>query len=102
MDYEERRSAKRYRFKFPLNVSWPGGESLADTTEVSSRAVYFFMRKGFPVGTPLRFVLTLFPELSESKPVHLKCEGRVLRTDFLAEGRIGIAASIDQYEFERR
>ena len=48
---------------------------------------------------PLHFVLT-FPELAESKPVHLKCEGHVLRTDALA-GRIGIAASIDHYEFER-
>ena len=100
MDYEDRRSARRYRFKFPLRVSWSGRESLTETAVVSSRAVYFFFAETLPVGTPLQFVLTLFPELSESKPVQLTCGGHVLRADALP-GRIGIAASIDHYEFER-
>jgi hypothetical protein len=99
MDYEERRSAKRYPFKFPLRVSWSERESLTETVQVSSRAVYFFLPETPSVGTPLRFVLTLYPQLNESKPIHLKCEGYVLRTDVLA-GRTGIAASIDHYDFE--
>jgi hypothetical protein len=45
--------------------------------------------------------MTLFPELTESKPVHLKCRGHVERTDVLAEPQVGIAASIDSYEFFR-
>lgn len=101
MDYEERRSVKRYHFKFPLKVSWAGREWLTETGEVSSRAVYFFVREALPLGAPLRFALTLFPELAESKPVHLNCSGRVLRIDLLGGGRMGIAASIDHYEFER-
>jgi hypothetical protein len=100
MDQEERRSAKRYRFEFPLKVNWSERESMTETAEVSSRAVYFFLGEALPVGTPIRFVLTLFPDLNESKPVKLKCEGHVLRIDALP-GRIGIAASIDHYEFER-
>lgn len=100
MDSEERRSAKRYPFKFPLRVNWSERESLTETVEVSSRTVYFFLRETPPVGTPVRFVLTLYPELNESKPIRLKCQGHVLRTDVLA-GRTGVAASIDHYDFER-
>jgi len=100
MDQEERRGAKRYRFKFPLKVSWSKREFLTETTEVSSRAVYFFLRETLPVGTLLRFVLTLYPELNESKPIQLKCEGHVLRADVFA-GRTGIAASIDHYDVVR-
>ena len=100
MDHQERRSAKRYRFNFPLKVSWSDRQTLTKTAEVSSRAVYFFFAETLPVGTPLQFVLTLFPEVTESKPVQLTCGGHVLRADALP-GRIGIAASIDHYEFER-
>ena len=105
MDYQERRSAKRYGFKFPLQVSWFGRpESLTETVEVSSRAVYFFLPETLTVGTPLQFVFTIFPGLSESKSVRLKCEGHVLRTEAVNGvqlGHFGIAASIDQYVFER-
>ena len=105
MDYQERRSAPRYRFKFPLLVSWPGKpESLTETVEVSSRAVYFFWPETLAVGTPLQFVFTIFPGLSESKSVRLKCEGHVLRTEAVKGvqlGHVGIAASIDHYAFER-
>ena len=102
MDYEERRSAKRYRFRFPLKVIWCGTrESLTQTAEVSSRGVYFFLPESLPVGTPIEFVLTLYPEATESKPVRLKCRGHVLRIVPVAEDQIGIAASIDKYEFDR-
>jgi hypothetical protein len=105
MNYEERRGAKRYGFKFPLQVSWPGRpESLTETAEVSSRAVYFFLPETLTVGTPLQFVFTLFPGLSEPKAVRLKCEGHVLRTEAVngvQTGHVGIAASIDHYVFER-
>ena len=99
MDQAERRSAKRYRFRFSLKVNWSERESLAETAVVSSRAVYFFFREALPVGAPLHFVLTL-PELTASKRVQINCDGRVLRADVLPD-RIGIAASIDHYEFER-
>jgi PilZ domain len=102
MDQEERRSAKRYRFRFPLKVTWDGTrELMTQTVEVSSRGVYFFLSESLPVGTPIEFVLTLYPDPTESKPVRLQCQGRILRIVPLAEDQIGIAASIDQYEFDR-
>jgi len=105
MRHEERRSAQRYRFKFPLRVSWPGGpESLTETVDVSSRAVYFFLTETLAVGTPVQFVFTFFPGLRKPKSVRLKCAGHVLRTEAVKGvqlGHFGIAASIDQYVFER-
>jgi hypothetical protein len=102
MDPEERRGAKRYRFRFPRKVTWCGTrESLTHTVEVSSRGVYFVLSESLPLGTPLEFVLTLYPDQTESKPVRLKCRGRVLRIVAVAGDHIGIAASIDDYEFER-
>ena len=102
MEYEERRSTRRYRFKFPLKVSWSRTrELLTETADVSSRGVYFFLTERLPVGTPLQFVLTMYPDPSESKPVRLKCRGYVRRIHVISEGRIGTAATIDHYAFER-
>ena len=102
MDPEERRGAKRYRFSFPLKVTWSGTrESLTQTVEVSSRGVYFFLSESLPAGTSLEFVLALYPDPAESKPLRLKCQGRVQRIVPVAENQFGIAASIDHYEFER-
>src|SRR5689334_18985008 len=102
MDHEERRSAKRYRFRFPLKVTWDGSrELMTQTVEVSSRGVYFFLSESLPVGTPIEFVLTLYPDLTEAKLVRLKCRGRILRIVPVAADQIGIAASIDQYGFDR-
>lgn len=100
MDYEERRSAKRYRLQFPLRVRWSGArEAITKTVDISSRGVYFFLSEALPRETPIDFVMTLFPELAESKRVQLECRGHVQRTDVLAKCRVGIAASIDSYEF---
>lgn len=102
MDQEERRSAKRYRFRFPLKITWDGTrESMTQTVEVSSRGIYIFLSESLPVGTPIEFVLTLYPELTESEPVRLKCQGRVQRVVPMSEEHFGIAASIGHYEFER-
>jgi hypothetical protein len=102
MEYQERRRTKRYRFKFPMKVRWSRTrELLTETADVSSRGVYFFSTERLAVGTPLQFVLTMYPELNESKPVRLKGRGYVRRTDAISEGRMGIAASIDHYVFER-
>ena len=102
MDYEERRSSKRYHFRFPLKVHWPGTrESLTEALNVSSRGVYFFLPEPLPLGAPIDFVMTLFPELTETKPVHVNCRGRVQRSEVLTRRRFGIAASIDSYEFVR-
>jgi hypothetical protein len=100
LEDEERRSAKRYRFKAPLKVSWPGrGETLTETVEVSSRGVYFLLSEPLAVGTPIEFVLTLLLEPDEARPVHLNCHGHVQRTAAVVDGRMGVAASIDSYEF---
>ena len=102
MDQEERRSVKRYRFRFPLKIAWDGTrETMTQPVEVSSRGIYFFLSESLPVGTPTEFVLTLYPELTESEPVCLKCHGRVVRIALVSEEHFGIAASIDHYEFER-
>jgi hypothetical protein len=102
MEYEERRRTKRYRFKFPLKVTWSRTRELqTETADLSSRGVYFYLTERLPVGTPLQFVLTLYPDLSESELVRLKCRGYVRRIHAISEGRIGIAATIDHYDFVR-
>jgi hypothetical protein len=100
LEDEERRGAKRYRFTFPLKVSWSGTrETLTETVDVSTRGVYFLLSEPLAVGTPIEFVLTLLLGQDEAKPVRLNCHGHVQRTDAAADGRMGVAASIDSYEF---
>jgi hypothetical protein len=51
------------------------------------------------VGSQIDFVLTLPQKVSSAGEVDIRCRGQVVRVDAGADGRVGIAAKIDRYEF---
>jgi hypothetical protein len=99
----ERRSTKRYALKLPLSVRPTGvptaDEILTESSDVSSRGVYFFVQERVESGALLDIVLTLPSEITRGEPVRVRCEARVQRTEPVAEGRVGIAAKIERYRF---
>lgn len=73
-------------------------EHQAQTRDVSFRGLYFTIEADLQAGSTLEFVLTLPREITMAGDVHIRCTGSVLRVDDF-EGRRGIAARIDRYEF---
>ena len=101
----ERRSAQRFQIKLPLTVRWTTGsavgEARTESKNVSSRGVYFFLPKEVTHGSPVEILLTLPHEITLAGPVRVRCLGRIQRTDTQPEGKIGVVAAIERYEFLR-
>ena len=101
----ERRTAQRFRIKLPLTVRWTSGpaigEDRTESKDVSSRGVYFFLPKEVKSGSPVEIILTLPHEITLAGPVRVRCLGRVNRAEAEEEGRSGIVAEIERYEFLR-
>ena len=105
MSQTERRSAQRFRIKLPMTVRWTSGSAIGEASteskDVSSRGVYFFLPKDLKNGSPVEIVLTLPHEITLAGPVRVRCLGRVHRNDAPQEGRAGVVAAIERYEFLR-
>lgn len=101
-DGSDRREARRFLMSLPMRVlahESPSKELRADTRDVSYRGLYFLSEAKFEVGSQIDFVLTLPQKVSSSGEVDIRCHGQVVRVDADANGRVGIAAKIDRYEF---
>ncbi len=105
MSGTERRSAQRFQIKLPLTVRWTTGSAIGEahteSKNVSSRGVYFFLSKEVTQGSPVEILLTLPHEITMAGPVRVRCLGRITRTDLEPEGKVGVVAAIERYEFLR-
>jgi hypothetical protein len=101
-DGADRREARRFLMSLPMRVlayESQGKELRASTRNVSYRGLYFLSETNFEVGSQIDFVLTLPQKVSSSGEVDIRCRGQVLRVDVGANGRVGVAAKIERYEF---
>jgi hypothetical protein len=101
-DGSERREARRFTMTLPLRV-FPresrGLELTAQTRDVSYRGLYFLTEAKFDLGSSIEFVITLPEQVTQSGDVSIRCQGQVVRVEPGAQGRVGVAAKIDRYEF---
>jgi hypothetical protein len=84
----------------PMTLRRPGakGELQAETRDVSFRGLYFMTENSVEVGSQIEFVLTLPKQITLATDVHIHCNGLVVRVE-PHEGRTGVAAQIEKYEF---
>jgi hypothetical protein len=98
----ERRASRRFTMTLPLKVraSGPDGgiERQGQTRDVSFRGLYFLIDADFESGSSIEFVLTLPREITLAGDVHIRCFAQIIRVE-PHNGRRGIAARIDRYEF---
>ena len=97
----ELRSAVRFPLRLPVEVKTQQDEHQAETADISSGGVLFYLEADLPVGSAIEFSLTMPAEvLGAATAIKVHCVGRVMRS-FVEEGRRAIAAVIDEYNFER-
>ena len=98
----ERRASRRFTMTLPLTVrsNGPGGgaERQGQTRDVSFRGLYFMMDADFDPGSAIEFILTLPREITMAGDVHIRCFAEIIRVE-PHNGRRGIAARIDRFEF---
>ena len=102
----DRRKYRRYDLSIEVKVQ-PRKRAAAAavetyTRDISARGVYFDFSERMEIGSELEFELNLPPELCAGKNVRIRCRGRIVRLDKpKADAGIGIAATIESYEFVR-
>lgn len=106
MDSADKRRAQRFPMSLPVSVKLEdgGGETAVKTKDISSSGVYLEFSTPMDIGSSLEFILTLPAEITKGQAVKVKCRGKVIRVDRSQdsnEAAIGVAATIERYEFVR-
>jgi len=101
-DLSDRREARRFVMTLPVRVlahDASSPELRANTRDVSYRGLYFLTDARFEDGTEIDFILTLPQQMISAGDVNIRCHGKVVRIEPSENGKTGIAAKIDKYEF---
>lgn len=96
---KEHRTAARYPVRLPVAVK--GGAAVeAETRDVSSTGVMFYVDADIHVGSIIHFSIAMpAAVLGTQTGVVVNCTGRVVRS-LMENGRKAVAAVIDEYRFE--
>jgi len=99
----EKRATRRFALRLPVAVNYAengANDKAAQTRDVSARGICFYVDSSVKAGAPIEFTLTLPPEITLTENIQVKCKGRVVRVDGgEQEGKVAVAAVIDEYEF---
>jgi hypothetical protein len=99
---KEQRRSQRFQLNLPLTLVGPGEvKKVAETRNVSSTGVFFVTAGKAEPGTLLEFLITLPEEISMAGPVRLLCKGKITRVEQQQDDLVGVAATIERYEFVR-
>jgi hypothetical protein len=77
----------------------PQDELQGQTRDVSYLGLYFLADAKFEPGTEIDFVLMLPQHIFGNVDVSIRCQGEIIRVEPTDNGRMGIAAKINRYEF---
>src|SRR5712692_3981448 len=101
---KEQRRSQRFQLALPLTlVRGSRGEinRIGETRNLSSTGVYFVVGEAVELGSLLEFIVTLPDEIALAGSVRLVCKGKVTRVEQQERSQVGVAATIERYEFVR-
>jgi hypothetical protein len=101
---QERRAIRRFDMRLPASVRLVGSDApalLTETQNVSARGVYFYLDQPLALGSEFEVTLTLPPHITLTDSVRIRFHARVVRTEELRPGSMGVGALIEEYEFVR-
>jgi hypothetical protein len=97
---QEKRGARRFPLRVPVSVDHDNAAHPALLRDVSARGICFYLDSAVAKGSPIGFTLTLPPEITLTESIRVQCKGRVVRVeDGRADGKLAVAAVIEEYEF---
>lgn len=98
---KDKRATRRFALHLPVSVRYGENkeEHEAQTRDVSARGICFFVDAGIQAGSNIDFTLTLPPEITLTQAIRVQCKGRVVRVEGGGNGKMAVAAVIDEYEF---
>jgi hypothetical protein len=100
---QEKRATRRFALRLPVSVTYSedgAKEKTAQTRDVSARGICFYVDTAIAAGSAIEFTLTLPPEITLTESIRVRCKGKVVRVDDGGpEGKVAVAAVIDEYEF---
>ena len=102
-EQDNKRATRRFALRLPVSVTYTADgvhEKNAQTRDVSARGICFYVDSSMDAGSAIEFTLTLPPEITLTESIQVRCKGKVVRVDEGGnEGRVAVAAVIDEYEF---
>jgi PilZ domain len=98
---EERRTMRRFDMRLPAAVRVEGStEVFTETQNVSARGVFFYLDSTVSAGTKLDVTLTFPPHITLTNAIRVRFSAHVVRVvKAPPSARVGVAATIDNYEF---
>jgi hypothetical protein len=101
---EEKRRARRFDLTLPVQVTAVGERKSCRTVrtrDISSTGLFIEFDERVQTGTKVEMLVTLPKEITQVGAVQIRCVGRVVRVDYGSHDRMGVAVTIDRYEFAR-
>jgi hypothetical protein len=100
---QEKRAARRFALRVPVTINRDHDSTdneNAQIRDVSARGISFYLDSAVADGSQIGFTLTLPPEITLTESIRVQCKGRVVRVeDGRDDGKVTVAAVIEQYEF---
>ncbi len=99
----ERRAMRRFDMHLPALIKLTGDrfqEILTETHNVSARGIFLYVDRPIAPNSRLEVTLTL-PSQVVGVSVRVRFSGRVVRVQTGWTSRIGVAATVEEYEFLR-
>jgi hypothetical protein len=93
----------RFDMRLPAIIRLQGAHEVhTETQNVSARGIFFYLENAVAAGTPLEVILTFPPHVTLTDSVRVRFDARVVRVEnSVPRSRVGIAATIEGYEFLR-
>ena len=100
----DRRKHRRFDLSLPVKVrlkTQAASQIQTSTKDISAHGIYYFtLSEKFELGSELECVVLLPPELCQGNNIEVRCRGKIVRVERPdAENKIGVAATIEDYEF---
>lgn len=100
---QEKRGTRRFALHLPVSVRYAANgadPANAQSRDVSARGICFYVDTQMAAGSQIEFTLTLPAEITLTENIRVQCKGKVVRVDDGApNGKVAVAAVIDEYEF---
>jgi hypothetical protein len=99
-DKDTRRKLPRFGMQLPLEVKAGTSTKVEGMTrDISARGVYFFIEKEALFHSSVEFTVVFPKEVTGHSSLLVRCVGSVVRVEASDQGKIGVAAEIQRYEF---